>query len=214
MMFKDRREAGRMLAERLSHYKGKDVVVLAIPRGGVIIGGEIAEQLKAPLDIVVARKIGAPGNPEYAVGAVSPDGTTYIDKEAVEILGISAKYLEEEKRRQMAEIERRMKRYRGSGEYAIAGKVAILVDDGVATGYTALAALEFIRKMAPSKLVFAVPVSPPGTLRKLRERSDEVICLETPDWFQAISQFYREFEQVKDEEVQRILRGKQRLVSA
>ncbi len=197
-----------MLAKRLGHYKGRDVIVLAIPRGGVVVGGVIADELDAHLDIIIARKIGAPGNPEYAVGAVSPDGTTFIDREAVEFLGISDEYLEEEKKRQMVEVERRAVRYRGGGEYAIEGKVAILVDDGVATGYTALAALEFARKRAPSKLIFAVPVGPSATLRRLRERADEVICLDTPIGFHAISQFYRDFEQVGDEEVQRILKGR------
>lgn len=208
MMFKDRREAGKMLAERLGHYKGRDVIVLAIPRGGVVVGGVIAEELEAPLDIIIARKIGAPGNPEYAVGAVSPDGTTFIDREAVDFLGISDEYLEEEKKRQMVEIERRAVRYRSGSEYALKGKVAILVDDGVATGYTAMAALEFARKRAPSRLIFAVPVGPPATLRRLREMADEVVCLDTPLGFHAISQFYRDFEQVSDEEVKLILRGR------
>lgn len=205
-VFNDRKVAGRMLALKLMDYTEK-AIVLAIPRGGVVVGYEVAHKLKVPLDIVVPRKIRAPYNPELAIGAVTEDGTMNLDQNLVEYLGVSKSYLEEESNRQRLEIKRRLRLYRGDTSFPnLKGLHVILVDDGIATGATVIAALASIRKKAPKSVVLAVPVAPPNTIEKLKSEADEVVFLAAPEPFYAIGQFYRDFAQESDDEVKRLLR--------
>lgn len=206
-MFRDRVDAGKRLAEQLLDYKEKDVIVLAIPRGGVVVGYQVSRKLGAPLDLIIPRKIGAPMNPELAVGAVSQDGTIVLNDELVRMLRIPDSYIKAEADRQMREIERRMRNYRGESRPlpVFKGKTVILVDDGIATGATMRAAIQSIRKQKPAGLVVAVPVGPRDTIMTLKNEADKVVCLETPEDFQAIGQFYEDFRQVSDEEVIQLL---------
>ncbi len=207
MVFHDRVDAGKKLADKLSQYRSKDVVVLAIPRGGVVVGFEVAGDLGAPLSVIVPRKMGAPGNPELAIGAVTEEGDTYIDSIIVESLGVTQAYIDEVKQEEVEEIKRRMKTYVGDKQRPeIQGKIVILVDDGIATGATMKAAIRTVRRHGPAEVVVAVPVAPPETIESLKELADSVVCLETPSFFYAIGQFYREFDQVSDTEVIRLLR--------
>jgi len=206
-IFADRVEAGRMLASELLDYAQEDTIVLAIPRGGVVVGYEIAHKLIVPLDIIVPRKIGAPNNPELAIGAMTEDGTVILDEKLVEYLNVSEAYVREESRRQQLEIERRLKLYRGETPYPnLEDRSVIIVDDGVATGSTIKAALASVRKKGARFVVIAVPVGPPSTIRELEKEADRVLCLFTPEPFYAIGQFYRNFSQTTDEEVTRLLR--------
>ena len=201
-MFQNRVEAGRKLAENLSAYKGREVLVLAIPRGGVVVGYEVAKALGASLDIITPRKIGAPHNPELAIGAVTQDGSVILNPEIVQYLEVPDQYIEQEKRRQIKEIERRMRKYRGDVVYpALEGRIVILVDDGIATGATVRAAIASVRRQNPSMLILAVPVGARDTIEKLTSEVDIMVCLSTPTPFYAIGQFYRNFEQTTDEEV-------------
>ncbi len=208
IVFSSRVEAGRMLAAALSSYKGKDVVVLGIPRGGLPVAREVADALQAPLDIVVVRKLGAPGQPELGIGAVV-DGDhprAIFNQGVIESLGVEDEYITREIERQLKEIKRREIAYRG-GEpsVALAGKTVIVVDDGIATGSSVRAALRGVRRAKPKKLILAIPVAPAETLEALRGDTDEIVCLETPEDFFAVGQFYRDFHQVGDDEVKRIL---------
>ena len=201
MIFADRIDAGERLAKGLAHLAGSDCVVLAIPRGGVIVGEVIARELGVPLDVVVPRKIGAPGNPELAIGAVAP-GIRVLDPRMVGALGVTDRYLEREIAEQEAEIERRQRAYRGGRPpQPVEGRVAIVVDDGVATGSTAVAALRWARARAAERVVLAVPVAPPQSLERLRAEADEVVVLETPQPFLAVGEWYRDFDQTTDEQV-------------
>jgi len=202
-LFKDRVEAGKRLAGELLDYRGKDAIVLAIPRGGVVVAHQIAQKLGIPLDLIISRKIGAPMNPELAIGAVSQDGAKVINFEVVDMLHVSESYIEEEADRQIHEIKRRMKKYKGESKPmpALKGKIVILVDDGVATGATMRAAALSIRKQEPAVLIIAIPVGPRDTIMGLRNEVDRVVCLETPWFFNAIGEFYEDFAQVSDEEV-------------
>lgn len=205
-MFKDRTEAGKILADALSGYKDKSPIVLAIPRGGVVVACEVAKALKAPIDLIIPRKIGAPGQPELAIGAATEDGTTILNQDILRYLRVSDNYIKDETKHQVEEIKRRMERYLGSRpRLSIEGKVVILVDDGVATGATIRAAIASIRKRNPALIVLAIPVGPLDTVEELRREADEVTCLMTPEPFYAIGQFYRSFEQTSDEEVIQIL---------
>jgi len=205
-IFSDRVEAGRRLAEALKGYEGREAVVLAIPRGGVVVGYQVAKRLEAPLDVIAPRKIGAPHNPELAIGAVAEDGTIILDEGLVRSLGVPESYIGEESGRQREEIRRRLRLYRGEAPYPeLEGRVVILVDDGVATGSTAKAALASIRRRGPEEVVVAVPVAPPSTARELEGEADRVVCLYTPEPFYAIGQFYGDFSQTSDEEVVRLL---------
>jgi putative phosphoribosyl transferase len=201
VIFADRTEAGARLAEALRHL-GPNAVVLAIPRGGVIVGEVIARDLGVPLDVVVPRKVGAPGNPELAIGAVAP-GIRVLDPRMVHALGVSEPYLEREIATQEAEIERRQHAYRGGRPpQPVAGRVAVIVDDGVATGSTAVAALRWARAQGRAeRVVLAVPVAPPQTLERLGTEADEVVVLETPQPFLAVGEWYRDFDQTTDEQV-------------
>ncbi|MDG6983168.1 MAG: phosphoribosyltransferase [Nitrososphaerota archaeon] len=206
MLFKDRVEAGKKLALALSHLRGKDVVVLGIPRGGVVVANEVAGALGAPLDVVVTRKIEAPGEPEFALGAVTQDGDVIMDRAAAESLGASAAYLEDQIRLKREEVKDRMDRLRGDSPYpALEGKVVVIVDDGIATGSSVSAAVISVKKRRPREVVVAVPVAPADAVQSLAEDGTKVVCLATPDAFLAIGEFYGDFEQVEDLEVKRIL---------
>ena len=201
MIFADRIDAGERLAKGLANLAGSECVVLAIPRGGVIVGEVIARELGAPLDVVVPRKIGAPGNPELAIGAVAP-GIRVLDPRMVGALGVTDRYLEREIAEQETEIERRQHAYRGGRPpQPVEGRVAIVVDDGVATGSTAVAALRWARARGAERVVLAVPVAAPQSLERLRAEADEVVVLETPQPFLAVGEWYRDFDQTTDEQV-------------
>lgn len=207
MIFKDRVEAGRRLAEALEAYRSPETVVFAIPRGGVVVGREVAEALCAPLEIVIPRKIGAPGQPELAIGAIGDD-VTVLDQRMIEYLGVSDGYIGTEIAEQTREIARRWQMYRGDRPFPdIRGKTVVLVDDGVATGYTTMAAARTLREKNPAKVVLAVPVAPAESLDRLKREVDELVVLDTPDPFFSVGSWYEEFEQTTDEEVIRLLKG-------
>lgn len=206
MPFRDRDEAARRLVERLADYKGKNPLVLAIPRGAVPMGRIIADALGGELDVVLVRKLRAPFSPEFAVGSVDEGGWTYIGDYAAQA-GANPEYLEAEKLAQLATMRSRRAQYTPiRPPIDPAGRIVIVLDDGLATGATMISALHSLRAKNPEKLICAVPVSPPDTLEKIRQYADEVVCLETPEWFQAVGQFYMDFPQVEDEEVIAILR--------
>ena len=213
MKFADRGEAGRRLADKLLHLKDRQPVVLALPRGGVAVGFEIAQALDAPLDIVFVRKIGVPWQPELALGAVT-DGAgreIFVDRNLATSLDVPDNYIEEETARQLEEIERRRKSYcEGRPALEVAGRTAIVVDDGIATGATMRVALQAVRRRGPARSVLAVPVAPPDTLAALRKEVDEAVCLETPIGLVAIGFYYRDFHQMRDSEVTDLLARAQR----
>jgi putative phosphoribosyl transferase len=201
-MFRDRDEAGEALAAVLaSRLALARAVVLAIPRGGVIVARPVARSLDAPLDVVVPRKLGAPDNPELAIGAVAP-GVRVLDDRLVAMLGVPQAYIDEEVAVQEAEIERRTRSYRGDRPApAVAGTTAIVIDDGVATGATAIAALRWAGTQGATRVVFAAPVGPAATIPRLQSECDDVVLLETPLGFRAVGEWYRRFDQVTDREV-------------
>lgn len=214
--YTDRTEAGRRLAKALQHYGGRrDVVVLALPRGGVPVGFEIARTLGADLDLMLVRKLGAPGQPELAVGAIATGGARVLNRDIVTGLNLDDAAIEDVARSEQRELERRERTYRGERPGPeIAGRCVILVDDGLATGATMRAAVAAVRTQSPGRIVVAVPVAPPDAVTKLRSEADEVVCPETPEVFYAISQWYRAFPQVTDEEVQSLLARAWNQVSA
>ena len=200
--FVDRVDAGKRLASVLKNFPGKKGIVLAIPRGGVVVGYEIAKTLNLPLDVIIPRKIGAPENPELAIGAVAEDGTTILDHNLIKYLGVSREYVIEETERQKQEIRRRLKLYRQDTSYPdLKGLDVIVVDDGIATGSTMKAALASVKNRGAASITVAVPVGPPSTIDELEKMADRVVCLYTPEFFQAIGEFYRDFNQTSDEEV-------------
>jgi putative phosphoribosyl transferase len=200
--FEDREDAGRRLAERLARYRDERPVVFALPRGGVPVGYEISRSLGAPLDVFVARKLGAPGQPEFGIGAVAPGGVRVLNANVVERLGIPADYLEAVTRKETAEVERRLRHFRGGRpEPEVRGRTVILVDDGLATGVTARAAVEALRRLEPRRLVLAAPVCAAQTAERLGPEVDELVCLTEPPDLGAIGFWYRNFEQTSDEEV-------------
>ena len=202
MSFRDREDAGRRLAERLAGYRGEGPVVLALPRGGVPVGYEISRSLGAPLDVFVARKLGAPGRPELGIGAVAQGGVRVLNGHAVRALGIPDDYVERAVKKETAEIERRLELLRGGRpEPEVRGRTAILVDDGLATGVTARAAVAALRSHDPRRLVLAVPVCAAQTAKTLRSEVDELVCLEAPADLGAIGLWYEDFYQVPDGEV-------------
>jgi len=211
-VFSSRMEAGDLLAHQLENVEIREskfqipLVVLGVPRGGIVVAREIAHALQADLDMVLAHKLGAPGNPELAIGAVCEDGKLFLDEEISSYMGVDDDYIKREKSRQLQEIARRVKRYRSVlPKIPLAGRVAIVTDDGVATGATLQAALWAVRQENPKKIVAALPVGPQETLEKLSRDADETICLQAPPFFSAISQFYSYFNQVEDEELLEIL---------
>ena len=204
-MLKDRHEAGRRLAEKLENYKSTNAIVLALPRGGVVIGYEIACALSLPLDIITTRKIGHPSNPEYAIGAVDEKGATVFNES--EIISLDKQWLREETDRQRAEAKRRTKLYRQNKKpFNISGKTVIVVDDGIATGFTMQLAVKAASKEKPEKIIVAVPVAPAESIREIKEMGvDEIIVLEpTKEFLGSIGAHYQKFEQVEDEEVIRL----------
>ncbi len=206
-MFRDRVEAGRKLAEKLAGSIENSGLVLAIPRGGVVVGAEIARRLGLDLDLIIPRKIGSPQNPEVAIGAVTQDGSTILNTRLIEKLGITNLELEEAISRETMEIIRRIALYGGGWEQKdCAGRQILVVDDGVATGFTMLACLRSARNLHPGELILAVPVAPSDTLALLQKEVDRVVCLLTPDNFYAVGQFYDNFDQTSDEEVIKIMK--------
>ncbi len=204
--FEDRRDAGRKLAGRLARYGEVRPVVFALPRGGVPVGYEISRALGAPLDVFVSRKLGAPGQPEFGIGAVAPGGVRVLNEYAVRRLGIPEDYLESVTAREIAEVERRLRYFRGGRpEQDVEGRTAILVDDGLATGVTAMAAVEALRRRRPARIVLAAPVCAGQTAEIFGSEVDELVCLELPQDLGAIGFWYRHFEQTSDEEVVELL---------
>lgn len=205
-IFKDRQAAGQVLAERLKGLKAD--LVLGIPRGGVVVAAEVAKVLKLPLDIVVTRKIGAPDQPELALGAVDPDGEVVLDEGLMGELGTRREELGDEIKKQWKELNRREDEYRAGKEpLNVEGKTAILVDDGMATGATALAAIRYLKRHG-AKVILAIPVASKDAIRKVQselEESAKSVILDTPEPFQAVGQFYQSFEPVSDEEVVKLL---------
>lgn len=202
-LFKDRHDAGKRLAQRLFHYKGaKDTIVIALPRGGVVVGYDISLALRLPLDVFITRKLGTPANPELAMGALAETGYVHMNADVVREYHVSKAELEEETLRQKSEIDRRIRRYReGRTLPSLKGQTVILVDDGIATGATFFASLGALLKAETVRTVAAVPVAPPRVLAELKSLVDEVVVLHTSEWFFGIGQFYEEFSQVEDDEV-------------
>ena len=205
-MFRNRIDAATQLAAKLIRYKNTDGIVLAIPRGGVTIGKEIAKELNFPLEIILSKKIGHPRNPEYAIGSVSELGMIVNEN----ITDVPMDYLEEEAARIQIQLKEKYKLFMGANKPTdLKNKIVILVDDGIATGNTILATISMIKKKFPKKLIVAVPVAPPDTARRVSKEADEFICLLTPPDFYAVGQFYEDFLQVSDEEVINMLGTKQ-----
>ena len=206
-MFQDRREAGRVLAAKLTRYVNHpDVLVLGLPRGGVPVAFEVAEALNAPLDVFVVRKLGVPGQEELAMGAIASGNIRVLNNEVVESLGIPPKLIESVAAAEEREVERREHRYRDDREtVSISGKTVLLVDDGLATGSTMRAAILALRERGPARIVVAVPVAASSTCNEFRDQADEIVCAETPKPFYAVGQWYEDFSQIADEEVRELL---------
>ncbi|HEV2375649.1 MAG TPA: phosphoribosyltransferase [Streptosporangiaceae bacterium] len=207
MRFRDRADAGRRLAQRLSHLRGEDVVVLGLPRGGVAVAAEVARELYAPLDVILVRKLGVPAQPELGRGAIGEDGTRIINSEVIRYARVSEQELARVEQRERSELRRRADRYRGDRtRLPLAGRTAVIVDDGIATGSTARAACHVARAQGAERVVLAVPVAPRAAATMFDGDADEVVCLVMPERFLAIGEWYEDFTQTSDEEVVRALR--------
>ncbi|MGB6054349.1 MAG: phosphoribosyltransferase [Burkholderiaceae bacterium] len=205
-IFQDRRQAGHLLAQRLTGYAGRaDVVVLALPRGGVPVGFCVAQALGAPLDVLIVRKLGVPGHEEYAMGAIAAGGLCVLQHEVLQQLRIDSETVEAAQRRALQEIERRRQLYRPGPPLPLRGRCVIVVDDGLATGATMQAAVQVLRQAQPARIVAAVPVAATEACEALATQVDELVCLATPEPFQAVSLWYRHFDQTSDDEVVRLL---------
>jgi putative phosphoribosyl transferase len=206
LMFANRIDAGRRLAERLDAFGVLSPIVVGMARGGVPVAAVIADRLGAALDVVVVRKIGVPWQPELGAGAISEDGVRVYNERLIREVGLRAADLEPVIERERRVLDERVRRYRrGREPISLQGKVAILVDDGLATGFTARAAIETLRRRGASRVVLAVPVAPPDTVAELAKVADDVIALETPEYFMAIGEAYRDFSQTSDDEIERLL---------
>jgi putative phosphoribosyl transferase len=204
-VFQDRQEAGRQLARKLKPYHADTPLILALPRGGVPVGFEVAKALRAPLDVLVVRKVGLPWDPEFGVGAVAP-GVQILDEDVLRELDIKPFRLQRVIEEEIQEMNRRARLYRSGEPFPLlTGKTVILVDDGLATGVTTRAAIQAVRKLNPSKVILAVPVGPASTVAALEPLVDDLICLEEPSPFYAVARFYQSFPQVSDEEVMEFL---------
>jgi predicted phosphoribosyltransferase len=204
--FRDRVDAGAQLAEALGAYRGQDALVLGIPRGGVPVAAEVARGLQGELNLVVARKLGAPGHEELAIGAVTANGGQYLNEELIQDIGVSPRYLDAVIAKQMAEAQRREATLRGSAPRPrVAGRLVIVVDDGLATGATARAAVRSVRKQQPVRLILAVPVGAPESCEALKPEVDDLVCLSQPALFFAVGLWYENFEPTEDAEVKRIV---------
>lgn len=212
MLFKDRHDAGKQLISALSRYQGqKDLIVLGLARGGVVTAFEVAQGLCVPLDVIVVRKIGAPGNEELAVGAIGEDGKGIFNEHLIGILSVSSEYLKNEVERQKTILSQRLALYRGKrSSLDLKDKTVILVDDGIATGVSMRVAIQFVRAAGAKKVILAVPVAAPDSLRKIKQEVDEAVCLYSPAFFEAVGSFYRLFDQTSDEEVIHLLKICQR----
>ena len=210
MQFKDRHEAGRLLAEKLAKYKNKkNVVILAIPRGGVEIGFEVANALRLKLDIIVTKKIGLPNNEEFAIGSIGPNKKITLDEETVKIYNVSKDYIKDISKEIEKEIERRYKAYKGSYKLSrLNDRTVIIVDDGIATGLTAKSAVEYAKSQKAKKIIVAVPVAPIEFVNNFKNNVDEFICLYPAESFFSVSQFYGVFEQLGDADVKRYLKAR------
>ncbi len=210
-IYKDRREAAEILAQKLKEKYGEklereNTVILAIPRGGVITGDIIAERLRVSLDVLVSRKIGSPFNPELAIGAVMHDGSFFPNEDIIKMLDIPRRYIDEQITIQIKEIERRLLKFRGSKIYQLEGKFVILVDDGIATGATVFAAINWLSSQKNAKMIVAIPVGPKDTVMRLKTVADDVVVLQADLFFGAVGEFYEDFSQVMDDEVIEIMR--------
>jgi predicted phosphoribosyltransferase len=214
-VFRDRKDGGWRLAAKLAGYGLDDPIVLGLPRGGVIVAAEVARALRAPLDVFIARKLGAPGYPEFGIGAIAPGGVRVVDWPVVQLLGLSEADVSQVIRDETLEIARRLRRYRGNRPLPdLRGRTVILVDDGLATGVTARAAVTALRECAPGRLVLAVPVCSHRAAAQLRTMVDDFVCLSTPVDFRAVGLWYEDFPQVVDEEVIACLEEARQLESA
>jgi putative phosphoribosyl transferase len=205
--FSNRTEAGRLLAEKLVNYAGRtDVIVLGLPRGGVPVAYEVAKRLGVPLDVFIVRKLGVPGFEELAAGAIASGGVRVLNEDVVRAIPHAEEAIEAVTTRETAELERREQSYRdGRPAPELRDRIIILADDGLATGATMRAAVKALRHRGAAKIVVAVPVGPPDTCHELEERADETICLSTPEFFQAVGQYYEDFSQTSDEDVRELL---------
>lgn len=211
-VFEDRSTAGQELASLLEAYKSSDGIVLALPRGGVPVGLEVAKYLNLPFDVFVARKIGAPFNPEFGIGAIAEGGIIVWDKASVEVVGASQKELNDIVTRESAELERRVVAYRSNRRPPqVTRKTVILVDDGLATGVTAQAAIRSLKLQKPKQIILAVPVCAKDTMERLRDEVDEIVCIHAPIDFVAVGLWYRNFEQLSDDDVIQLLSQSRRL---
>lgn len=215
MIFANRQKAGNELGQALQKYKNEDLVVIGIPRGGVVVAARVAKILRTSLDVIIPRKIGAPHNPEVAIGAVTQDGTLIKDEALIKLLGITDTEIFDLAGQVEHEISRRVKIYRGGRSGVVMrNKTVIIVDDGIATGFTIKAALQSVRKAEANRLVLAVPVAPSETIAELNKLVDDLVCLDVPEVFYAVGQFYSDFDQTTDEEVIELLAEANLLVSS
>lgn len=206
-MFVNRADAGKKLADSLEKFKDEDVIVLAIPRGGLEIAYDTIKRFSFKWDLIIPRKIGAPQNKEFAIGSVSMDGTYFLNNDFVKMHGISQEYIEKEVWEQVEEIKRRMKDYRGKDTFPeVKDKTVIIIDDGIATGFTILAVIKAVKKQGAKRMILAVPVGPRESIEEFKEIVDEVICLDIPEEFYAVGAHYVDFKQVTDEEVFNIMK--------
>lgn len=206
-MFKDRKDAGEQLAERLGNLRGENPIVVVVPRGGVSVGAEIAKVLGVPIEVVISRKIGSPFNPEVAIGAVTPDGEVMLNQRFMKAYHVEERHLKLEISAAKEELLRRLKLYRqGQEPCSWEGRTVILVDDGIATGFTIAATIEYIKRQKPQKLILAIPVAPLEVAEDFRTKVDELVCLIAAEDFYAVGQFYQQFNEVPDHEVLALLK--------